>query len=64
VLEALGELRPARLLYLSCDPATLARDCATLVKAGFQLAKARELTMFPQTAKLETLVLLTRADDA
>jgi 23S rRNA (uracil1939-C5)-methyltransferase len=63
-LSALTELRPARLLYLSCDPATLARDCAALVKSGFELRKARELTMFPQTAKLETLVLLARADDA
>lgn len=64
VLTALAELRPERLLYLSCDPATLARDCAALVKVGYQLARVRELTMFPQTAKLETLVLLTRTDDA
>ncbi len=63
-LGALAELRPARLLYLSCDPATLARDCAALLKTGFQLERVRELTMFPQTANLETLVLLTRADNA
>ncbi len=63
-LGALAELRPERLLYLSCDPATLARDCAALLKSGFRLEKVRELTMFPQTANLETLVLMTRADDA
>jgi 23S rRNA (uracil1939-C5)-methyltransferase len=64
VLGALAELRPAHLIYLSCDPATLARDCAALLKSGFRLDRVRELTMFPQTANLETLVLLTRADDA
>ncbi len=64
VLGALAELRPACLLYLSCDPATLARDCAALLKSGFRLDRVRELAMFPQTANLETLVLLTRADDA
>ena len=57
-------MRPACLLYLSCDPATLARDCAALLKSGFRLDRVRELAMFPQTANLETLVLLTRADDA
>lgn len=64
VLTALAELRPARLLYLSCDPATLARDCGALGASGYRLERVRELAMFPQTANLETLVLLARTADA
>jgi len=62
VVAALGELRPRTLVYLSCDPATLARDCAALAQTGLAVRRLQPLPMFPQTAHLETLVLLTRAD--
>jgi len=58
VLAALIARRPARIVYLSCDPATLARDTAVLAEAGWQPQRVRPLVMFPQTSHLETLVLL------
>ncbi len=60
VLEALGELQPKTIMYLSCDPATLARDCAALAAAGYAVTRVRPVGMFPQTAHLETLVQLNR----
>lgn len=59
-LAALIKLRPRTLVYLSCDPATLARDCAALTAAGYRIERIRPVTMFPQMSHLETLVLLIR----
>ena len=58
VLASLGELQPRTIIYLSCDPATLARDCAALAASGYEVARVQPLNMFPQTAHLETLVQL------
>jgi tRNA/tmRNA/rRNA uracil-C5-methylase (TrmA/RlmC/RlmD family) len=60
VVAQLARLRPRTLVYLSCDPATLARDCAGLGAAGYRIERVRPVAMFPQTSHLETLVLLTR----
>jgi tRNA/tmRNA/rRNA uracil-C5-methylase (TrmA/RlmC/RlmD family) len=60
VLAALAERPPRQLFYLSCDPATLARDCAALVAVGYELTRVRPVPMFPQTAHLETLVQIDR----
>ncbi len=62
VLAALGELKPRAVVYLSCDPATLARDCAALVAVGYAVTRVRPVPMFPQTSHVETLVLLTRSE--
>lgn len=59
-LAALADLKPRTVIYLSCDPATLARDCAALVAAGYHVRRLRPVAMFPQTAHLETLVHLAR----
>lgn len=61
-VAALAELKPATILCLSCDPATLARDLKALVAAGYVLDRLMPLPMFPQTAHVETLALLKRQD--
>jgi len=58
VINTLLEARPARLIYVSCDPATLARDLSRLAPA-YQLHRAAPIDMFPQTASIETACLLT-----
>ncbi|HVM33081.1 MAG TPA: 23S rRNA (uracil(1939)-C(5))-methyltransferase RlmD [bacterium] len=60
VLSRLIALGPQRLVYVSCDPTTLARDLALLAKQGYQVDWAQPLDMFPQTYHVETIVRLTR----
>jgi 23S rRNA (uracil1939-C5)-methyltransferase len=62
VAEALREAPPARLIYVSCDPATLARDLKRLGD-GFEVADVRAFDLFPQTAHVETVVELPRGGD-
>lgn len=57
VVEVLRERPPARLVYVSCDPATLARDIARLAPS-FRARSARAFDLFPQTARVETVVEL------
>ncbi|MDQ3804595.1 MAG: hypothetical protein M3416_12270, partial [Acidobacteriota bacterium] len=57
-LRAILELRPARLSYVSCDPATLARDLHALTSAGYKISSLRAFDMFPQTHHVETVVHL------
>jgi 23S rRNA (uracil1939-C5)-methyltransferase len=56
VTAELERLRPARLVYISCDPATLARDVQRL--QGFRLALVHAFDLFPQTAHVETVAVL------
>ncbi|HEY0083560.1 MAG TPA: class I SAM-dependent RNA methyltransferase [Pyrinomonadaceae bacterium] len=60
-LAAIIALRPRRISYVSCDPATLARDLRALSDAGFALDSLRAFDMFPQTHHVETVVHLTAA---
>ncbi|HEY4255367.1 MAG TPA: 23S rRNA (uracil(1939)-C(5))-methyltransferase RlmD [Chlamydiales bacterium] len=57
-LEGLGRLRPKRVVYISCDPATLARDLAQLVTLGFSLETIAPYDMFPQTSHVEAVAQL------
>ncbi len=56
----LPELRPEKIIYISCDPVTLARDLAVLCGKGFQVAALQPLDMFPQTSHIETVAVLKR----
>ncbi|MGA2989774.1 MAG: class I SAM-dependent RNA methyltransferase [Candidatus Korobacteraceae bacterium] len=58
--RALAALRTPRLTYVSCDPATLARDLRPLLDAGFLVREAHLLDLFPQTFHLETVLQLER----
>ena len=60
-IEAITRMAPKRLVYVSCDPATLARDVALLKQRGFTLKSAQAADLFPRCAHVETVVLLSRA---
>ncbi|MCL7487751.1 MAG: 23S rRNA (uracil(1939)-C(5))-methyltransferase RlmD [Desulfobulbaceae bacterium] len=55
-----AELSPSRIIYISCDPATLARDIALLQNCGYSLASIAPVDMFPQTHHIETVVMLEK----
>ncbi len=60
-LERLLRLAPRRIVYVSCDPATLARDAKLLTQAGYALIDAQPVDMFPQTYHVETVAAFMRA---
>lgn len=61
VLKALGEVHPERMVYVSCNPATLARDAEYLVHVrGYRLVAAGVVNMFPHTAHVESIALFQR----
>ncbi len=60
-LNALTERSPKRILYISCDPATLSRDAAILNQKGYSLEQVQPFDMFPQTMHVECLSLFSRA---
>lgn len=60
VLPYLARLGASRLVYISCDPATMARDLVALAESGYLLAKIQMVDMFPQTYHLESIALLVR----
>ncbi len=59
-LEALAKLRPDKIVYVSCNPETLARDLEFLCGGGYQMTKATAVDMFPFTDDIETVCCLKR----
>lgn len=57
-IEAIAEMSPARLVYVSCDPATLARDVKRLAEFGYNITDGVAVDMFPRTHHVETVVLM------
>ena len=64
-IEALARMQPRRIVYVSCDPATLARDVALLKERGYRVQNAMAADLFPRCAHVESIVCLSRgkADD-
>ena len=60
-IQAIANMSPKRLVYVSCDPATLARDVALLKPHGYTLTQTEAADMFPRCAHVETVVLMSRA---
>jgi 23S rRNA (uracil1939-C5)-methyltransferase len=60
VAQALGRLQAPRLTYVSCDPATLARDLRVLSAAGYAIEQAHLVDLFPQTFHLESVLQLVK----
>ena len=60
VVRNLARLKPSRLIYVSCDPSTLARDLRMLVDSGFRIEAAHLFDLFPQTYHIESVFHLAR----
>lgn len=60
VLQKIAALNPRMICYISCDPASLARDCARLAELGYQIASASAYDLFPQTAHIECVFSFKR----
>ncbi len=60
VVEAIAAMAPGRVVYVSCDPATLARDVKRFSQLGYALRKAAAVDLFPRTPHVESVALLER----
>lgn len=60
VIDAIAQMAPRRLVYVSCDPATLARDVKLLTERGYTLQTAEAADLFPRTAHVETVAFMLR----
>lgn len=60
--QALVDTRPPKIIYLSCNPVTQARDCKEIISGGYRVQFARGYNFFPRTPHIESLVVLERID--
>ena len=60
VIDAIAKIQPEKVIYVSCDPATLARDVKRFQVKGYSLQNATPFDQFPQTSHIETIALITR----
>lgn len=62
LLRTMVEMQPERIVYVSCDSATLARDLGILAQHGYQTETVQPVDMFPQTGHVETVVLMSKVN--
>ncbi|MBN1053439.1 23S rRNA (uracil(1939)-C(5))-methyltransferase RlmD [Clostridium botulinum] len=60
LLEAIGDVKPERVVYVSCDPSTLSRDLKILDEKGYKVVEIQPVDMFPQTSHIENVVKLIK----
>lgn len=60
VLDTIARMRISKVVYVSCNPSTLARDLGIMTEKGYKVVKVQPIDMFPQTYHVETVVLLQR----
>ena len=60
LLNSIGETRPEKVVYVSCDPSTLGRDLKILEGKGYKTIKVQPVDMFPQTSHVENVALISR----
>ena len=61
-LEYMAKMNPDRIVMISCNPATAARDCAVLSELGYEVKKYRAVDLFPKTTHVECVVLMSRVE--
>ena len=59
-IDTLSQLEPDRIVYVSCNPATQARDCQLFADQGYQLRWIQPCDLFPQTTHVESVVMMSR----
>ena len=62
LLKTVSKMSPERVVYVSCDSATLARDCARFSEYGYEVKEATPVDMFPRTGNVECVALLTKVE--
>lgn len=62
VVADIAKIAPSKIIYVSCDPSTLARDCGLLAGQGYRVVRSVPLDMFPQTYHLESVTLLIKEE--
>lgn len=62
VLQTIVNMEPERIVYVSCNPSTLARDLEYLSENGYETIEVQPVDMFPQTTHVEAVTLLTRSE--
>lgn len=60
LVETIGKVAPKRIVYISCSPDTLARDCSMLKEYGYEVTRCKPVNMFPRTSHVESVVCLSR----
>ena len=63
VIDSIALMSPKRVVYVSCDPETLARDLKLFVEKGYKTVTVTPVDMFPRTQHVETVVLMSRVED-